>query len=210
MKKFDGVIPLEKVELKYVASGGPGGQHVNKSKFQTSISEQRSQTWTTCIFACLANSKAELRFHVASATWLADKARLVFTEQQRHRINKDGYYIVISERTRSQLQNQADVLDRLREAVSAAYRTAFEPARDPEEVQAEEQMKLRRFNRAARYRLREKRMASADKRWRQYDSKDWWTQPWVLRIRVRHFLSHHQTFIKEIPIELSENSRIFR
>ena len=48
-----------------------------------------------------------------------------------NRINKDGYLIVTSERTRKQILNQADALDKIRSMV-------FKAAIKPRELTAEE------------------------------------------------------------------------
>lgn len=56
--KFSGFIPLDKVQIKYCASSGPGGQNVN------------------CV-----NTKVDLRFQLDSATWLAEEIRTKLREQ---------------------------------------------------------------------------------------------------------------------------------
>lgn len=56
--KFSGYIPLDKIEIKYSASSGPGGQNVN------------------CV-----NTKVDVRFQVNSATWLSEEIRTKLLEQ---------------------------------------------------------------------------------------------------------------------------------
>lgn len=56
--KFSGFIPLDKVQITYSASSGPGGQNVN------------------CV-----NTKVDLRFQVDSATWLSEEIRTKLVEQ---------------------------------------------------------------------------------------------------------------------------------
>jgi len=56
--KFSGYIPLDKVQITYSGSSGPGGQNVN------------------CV-----NTKVDLRFQVANATWLSEEIRTKLAEQ---------------------------------------------------------------------------------------------------------------------------------
>lgn len=56
--KFSGFIPLDKVEITYSASSGPGGQNVNR-----------------------VNTKVDLRFQVSTAAWLAEEIRTKLAEQ---------------------------------------------------------------------------------------------------------------------------------
>lgn len=56
--KFSGYIPLDKIQVTYSASSGPGGQNVN------------------CV-----NTKVDLRFQVNSATWLSEEIRTKLLEQ---------------------------------------------------------------------------------------------------------------------------------
>ncbi|VDM01118.1 unnamed protein product, partial [Schistocephalus solidus] len=82
------------IEISYSNSSGPGGQHVNKAK-----------------------TKVEIRFHVASASWIPDLLKPVILEKEANRISKDGFLIMQSDKTRQQLLNQADCLERLRRMV---------------------------------------------------------------------------------------------
>ena len=50
--KFNGFIPMNQLTITYARSGGPGGQHVNKTNTKTTIS-----------------------FHLASAEWIPESAR---------------------------------------------------------------------------------------------------------------------------------------
>lgn len=56
--KFSGYIPVEKLELSYCRSSGPGGQHVNK-----------------------VNTKVDLRFHLKSADWLSEETKAQLAEK---------------------------------------------------------------------------------------------------------------------------------
>lgn len=93
---FSGYIPLERLDITYSKSTGPGGQLVNK------------------VF-----TKVDLRFHVESAEWLSDEIKRKLLEQHKTKINKEGYFIIRSEKTRSQQLNLADALESLRTLIRA-------------------------------------------------------------------------------------------
>nr|CAG4638178.1 EOG090X0JCO [Chydorus sphaericus] len=143
--KFTGYIPMDKLEINYCRSSGPGGQNVN------------------CV-----STKTEVRFHLATADWIPEKTRTRLTELVRNFISKDGYYIVKSERTRSQHLNLADALDKLRDQIRAAEQSLVQPEASPASL--EKQRRLR--ERAARERLKDKRFQSLTKQGRQAPNID--------------------------------------
>ncbi|CAG2066149.1 unnamed protein product [Timema podura] len=107
--KFPTIVSvLDELTVTYSRSSGPGGQNVNK-----------------------VNTKVDLRFHVKSAS--LDHGR----NQNKTRINKDGFLIIRSDKTRYQQLNLADAMERLRELVRAA-------AEPPGEISPETEEKLRR------------------------------------------------------------------
>ena len=53
--------------------------------------------------------------------------------QERNRVTKDGYLIITSEKTRKQILNQADCLNRLRAMIFDASKKLREPT--PEELE---------------------------------------------------------------------------
>lgn len=63
--KFNGYIPMKKVEVKYSRSSGPGGQNVNK-----------------------VDTKVDLRFHVESSTWIPDAVREKILAQVKTFLNQ--------------------------------------------------------------------------------------------------------------------------
>lgn len=84
-------IPEWELQFSFSRSGGSGGQNVNK-----------------------VNSKAELRWHVATSSLPLDlKER--FRHRFANRINKDGFFVTTSEEFRDQKRNQ----DRCREKLKA-------------------------------------------------------------------------------------------
>nr|SVE76151.1 EOG090X0JCO [Daphnia hispanica] len=142
---FSGYIPMDKIQVNYVRSGGPGGQNVN------------------CV-----STKTEIRFHLASADWIPEPIRVKLVERVKNQISKEGYFIVKSERTRSQQLNLADTLDKLRNLIHSAAQSLVIPEVSPETL--ERQRRLR--ERAARERLREKRGHSMTKQGRQSPTLD--------------------------------------
>ena len=94
---FSGEIPVKDLKITYALSSGPGGQNANKIA-----------------------TKVDLRFHLNSATWLKDDVKEKLREKWKWQLTKDGYYIVKSERTRSQMLNQADAIEKLRQAIWTA------------------------------------------------------------------------------------------
>ncbi|CAG0899299.1 unnamed protein product [Darwinula stevensoni] len=131
----------ESLSITYSRSSGPGGQHVNK----------------TC-------SKVDVRFHLANAEWLSDYMKSKLQEKKPNHLNKDGYFVVKSEKTKSQQLNVADCLDKLRSMIRDAIK---EPV-GPNPLTLERRRRL--LEQHARARLREKRAHSLIKQLRQSPS----------------------------------------
>ena len=108
-------IPMAELSFSFVRSGGPGGQNVNK-----------------------VASKVELRWAPAcSAAFTADDRDWVLTKLGG-KLTTDGELIITSEKTRDQLKNRADALDKLIALVRAALvrpkpRKATRPSRGAKE-----------------------------------------------------------------------------
>ena len=64
-------------------SGGPGGQHVNKTE-----------------------TRVELRFHIDSSAFLTDEEKDLLKAKQKKRINKDGFLQIFAQEYRSQKKNK--------------------------------------------------------------------------------------------------------
>ncbi|TMW53208.1 hypothetical protein DOY81_001751 [Sarcophaga bullata] len=136
--KFSGFIPINKLEITYSRSSGPGGQHVNT-----------------------VNTKVDVRFKLAEADWIPEKTRQKLLNGLQNKITKDGYYVIKSDVTRSQQMNLADAMEKLRTLIREYEYEA--PAKSEETLE-----KIRkRQEKAARERLFEKRQRSQVKADRQ-------------------------------------------
>ncbi|NXI40067.1 ICT1 hydrolase, partial [Galbula dea] len=133
-------IPMARLTVSYCRSSGPGGQHVNK-----------------------ANTKAEVRFHLASADWIPEAVRQNMASMHRNKINRAGELVVNSEESRYQMRNLAICLEKIRTMVKEA-------TEQPKEVSKETTQKLiERVEKMNRERLRLKRIHSSIKQSRKAD-----------------------------------------
>ena len=90
-------IPLAELTYRASRAGGPGGQHVNTS-----------------------STRIELIWDVAGSPSLDDMQRARLLERLATRLDKEGRLRLVSGATRSQLQNRADVTERLARVVAEA------------------------------------------------------------------------------------------
>ncbi len=94
----------------------------------------------------------DIRFHLDSATWLSDQVREKVREAHSSTLSADGFLVVKSNRTRSQLLNRADALRKLRDAI---WSSLLPKPDEADEVIAERSRK--RIVEAARQSLRVKK-----------------------------------------------------
>ena len=80
---FNGVIPIKELDITYTRGSAPGGQNVNKSA-----------------------TKVEARFKLDTATWLGSETKGILRQKWAGQLTKEGYFVVKSDRTRSQFLNQ--------------------------------------------------------------------------------------------------------
>ena len=79
------------MDVSHSTSSGPGGQNVNRML-----------------------TKVTIKFHLDGADWIPEIVRIRLKDLHKNSINKDGYWIIRSDKTRYQHLNMADCLDRLR------------------------------------------------------------------------------------------------
>lgn len=90
-------IPREELEVRATRSGGPGGQHVNRSA-----------------------TRVEIQWRPATSRSLGDADRARVLERLASRLDSDGFVRVVASDSRSQRQNREAAEDRLAALIRAA------------------------------------------------------------------------------------------
>ena len=85
-------VPLSEISFTFARSGGPGGQNVNK-----------------------VNSKAILRWDVATSPSLPEDVRSRFTTKFANRLTTEGELVLSSQKYRDQIGNTEDCIAKLKE-----------------------------------------------------------------------------------------------
>ena len=111
-------IPEDELRWRFTPSGGPGGQHANKS-----------------------STRAELSWNVEHSRALGPRQRERILDKLGHRIDSAGNITVGSDRRRSQLRNREDALERLRDLVDGAL-TIAPPRSETKPTRASQERRL--------------------------------------------------------------------
>jgi ribosome-associated protein len=91
------IVPDAELVFRASRSGGPGGQHVNRSA-----------------------TRVEVRWNVRRSSALTDDQRKRLLDRLGRRVDRAGWLRVVSDRSRSQHANRADAVAKLREQVRRA------------------------------------------------------------------------------------------
>lgn len=112
-------LPEDEIEERFIRSGGPGGQNVNK----------------------LATT-VQLRFNIRMSKSLPERVRVNILNSGDSRLTKDGDLVLTAGRHRTQAANRRDALERLKEIIKTAahipkHRIATKPTRGSKERRLE-------------------------------------------------------------------------
>jgi ribosome-associated protein len=91
-------VPVGEIGVAYSRSGGPGGQHVNKTE-----------------------TRVTLRFDLLRSPSIPDADRTRMKERLRSRLTKGGELLVSADARRDRAQNLDDAFERLGEILRRAY-----------------------------------------------------------------------------------------
>lgn len=127
-------IPARELELTFTTSGGPGGQHANRS-----------------------STRVILGWNVAESRALGDRQRQRIRTHLRRRIDNSGTLRVASDRYRSQLRNREDAMARLAGLVADALRptkkrVATAPTKGSKERRLQQKKRRSQIKKARRLR----------------------------------------------------------
>jgi len=106
------------------------------------------------------NTKVELRFTVSEADWIPVDVKVRFVKANKNKINKDGEFILTSERERTQTANLNDAFDKLQELIDEASiepkeRIATEVPEYAHQKRLEEKTRRKDIKRARKVNLNE-------------------------------------------------------
>ena len=124
-------IPDSEIVLRYSRSGGPGGQHANKT-----------------------STKAEWSWNVAESSALGPRQRARLLHNLR-RLDSSGTLRITSDTHRSQLRNREEVIERLRALVGDALqvrksRIATQPSKGAKQRRLEQKRRRSEVKRGRR------------------------------------------------------------
>jgi ribosome-associated protein len=95
---FEEMLDISKeIKFKTARSGGKGGQHVNK-----------------------VETMVEGYWHVQHSSLLNDDEKLLISDKLKNKINSDGFLMMKSQQSRTQLLNKEDVVRKINIAVNKA------------------------------------------------------------------------------------------
>lgn len=95
--KEDVLIPFSELEISSSRSGGPGGQHVNKT-----------------------NSKVIIRWNVNSSVALTDSQKILILEKLKSRLTSQGDLLISNNESRSQIKNRNNAIEQFKKIIKNA------------------------------------------------------------------------------------------
>jgi ribosome-associated protein len=119
-------IPDDEVQISAVRAQGAGGQNVNK-----------------------VASAVHLRFDIAASKSLPDSCKQRLLRLRDHRVTSNGVIVIKSQQHRSQEQNKAEALERLRELIQSVLVTR-KPRKATKPTRASQAKRLERKTRHGR------------------------------------------------------------
>ena len=93
------MIPEAEIQMRFVTTGGPGGQHANK-----------------------ASTKVELVWNPMESAVLSSREKSLIKTHLRHRLTESGDLRVTADSSRSQLRNRQEAERRLSRLIGEALR----------------------------------------------------------------------------------------
>ncbi len=115
-------IPLTELRFRFSRSGGPGGQHVNRTE-----------------------TRVELLFDVAQSPSLTDEQRQHLLARLGSQVDSEGVLHIVSSLTRSQYDNRADAITRFQALLRRAlHRPRRRIATHPGRAAAERRLQAKR------------------------------------------------------------------
>ena len=115
----DITIKTAEIRFDFVRSSGPGGQNVNK-----------------------VASAAQLRFDIRKSTSIPDEIKPRLIKLAGKRVNSEGLLLIDARTSRSQSQNRAEALDRLKTLILKALHKP-KPRRKTKPTAASKEKRLR-------------------------------------------------------------------
>lgn len=115
-------IPLSELRFRFSRSGGPGGQHVNRTE-----------------------TRVELLFDVAQSPSLTEEQRQHLLSRLGSQVDSEGVLHIVSSLTRSQYDNRADTITRFQALLRhALHRPRRRIATRPGRAAAERRLQAKR------------------------------------------------------------------